>query len=367
MKDEIIQQILDSGKINKEELDKKIQNKLKALSGLISEEGAAHIVAGELGVQTTNSVPEGTTIKMSDLSPGMKSVNILGKVLRKYELRNFGEDKTGKVGSCLIGDETGLSRLTFWNDKCDFYDKINEGDIVEIQNAYSKENNGRVEIHMGNSSNCIVNPEGKNVDIPKLTEHKEELKKLKEIKEDDNYIDIMATIVQVYDPRFFEVCSDCNKRLQIVDGGKFKCPEHGIKEPTYNYVMNLFLDDGSDNIRASLWKEQIQQLLDLTNEEVLDLKENQQKLEDLKNELLGKVIKARAKVKKNDAFNQLELVLYKIDKDPSPIEDNSEIKKEAPVKIKNKEPTPNQENVVEELITADDEELFNLDDLEDEL
>ena len=38
-----------SGK-SKEELAKKIQAKLEELSGLISKEGAAHIVANELGV-----------------------------------------------------------------------------------------------------------------------------------------------------------------------------------------------------------------------------------------------------------------------------------------------------------------------------
>lgn len=360
----IVKQILDSGKITKEDLDSKISDKMKALSGLISEEGAAHIIAGELGI---NVGPENTSqniLKIKDILGGMKNVFILGKVVSKYDMRSFGEDGSGKVGSLLLGDETGFSRLTFWNDKCEFFKEINEGDVLEIQNAYTRENNNRVEIHMGSASNCVVNPEGKSVEVKERQEIKENLKKINQITEDDVYVDILATIVQVYDPRFFEVCPECNKRLQIIDGGKFQCATHGEKEPSFNYVMNLFLDDGSSNIRATLWKEQIQSLLNLKDEEVVALKDNPQKLEEIKNELLGKIIKAHGKIKRNEVFNQNELVIYRMEMDPTPVEEK---------KIPKTQETPKKEEIkedetkfTEELIGSDDEEVFNIEDLDDE-
>ena len=44
---EIKQKILSSGKLTLEELDQKLKAKINELSGLISEEGAAHIIANE--------------------------------------------------------------------------------------------------------------------------------------------------------------------------------------------------------------------------------------------------------------------------------------------------------------------------------
>ena len=365
MVNEIIQQILDSGKITQEELDKKIDEKMKALSGLISQEGAAHIVAGELGIQTDRTASSNAEVKLKDLTPTMKSVHVFGKVLKKYELRIFGEDHAGKVGSLLMGDETGLSRLTFWNDKCQYFDEIQEGDIIEVQNAYAKENNGRVELHMGNSSNCILNPEGKSIVVAQKQEYKEEIKRIKEITANDTYVDVMATIVQVYDPRFFETCPTCNKRMQIANEGKFSCAEHGLQEPAFNYVMNIFLDDGSDNIRATLWKEQIQQLLNLSDEEIIKLKDDASKIEEIKNDLLGKIVKIRAKVKNNEAFNQLELVIYKIDSNPQPIEEKPIISTPNKESKKASEEAPqSQSSTTEEMMG--EEEIFDIEDLEDE-
>jgi ssDNA-binding replication factor A large subunit len=161
--EQLVQKILETGKITKADLDEKVQGKLNSLGGLISEEGALHIIANELGVQL-ESTPSASQVKVQDVSAGMRNVQILVKVIKKYELRTFGPDGSGKVASAYVGDETGALRLTFWNDKTTFFDQINEGDVLDIQNAYSRENNSRVEIHMGNNSNCAINPEGKSVE-----------------------------------------------------------------------------------------------------------------------------------------------------------------------------------------------------------
>jgi ssDNA-binding replication factor A large subunit len=370
---DIKQKILDSGKITKKDLDKKISDKVKSLPGLISEDGAAHIIASELGIRISEETNNVTPLKISALVGGMKSVTIIARVIKKYDLRTFGEEGSGKVLSLLMGDDSGIARLTFWNDKCDLVTDLKEGDIIEIQNAYTKENNARVEVHMGNSSNCIINPEGKTVELIQKKEIVENPKRINELNENDTYVDLVGTIVQVYDPRFFEVCPECNKRMQIADGNKFRCPEHGVKEPKYNSVMNIFLDDGTDNIRATLWKEQIQSLLGKTEKELVDLKNNSQELDRAKNDLLGRIIKVRGKVSKNEAFNNLELVLYKIDLNPTPEEESKSLPKEKPKEkvkeeIKPKKPKqPAKEEVVEEEVDADnEEELFNVEDLEDE-
>lgn len=372
---ELKEKIIASKQLNADELETKIQEKMDSLGSLISEEGAAHIIANELGISL--GAGPSTETKLKDVHAGMKNVFVLVKVLKKYEVRSFGPDGSGKVGSVFVGDETGFSRLTFWNDKTSYLSQFNEGDVLEIQHAYSRENNDRVEIHMGSSSHCIINPEGKEVTVKERSQTQEENpKKLNEITEQDTFVNITATIVQVYDPRFFESCPECNKRMQEQDGG-FVCVTHGKQEPKFNYVMNLFLDDGTSNLRASLWKEQINILLGKSEDEVLTLRTNQDLLEQTKTDLLGKIISARARVRKNENYNNLELVLYQIEPDPKPKPQTSTATQ---VETSNVDTTPTNtpqaesstskaavtQNIDEELIKDDDEELLSIDDLDDE-
>ncbi len=368
----IIDTILESGKITKEELEKKIEDKLSALGGLISREGAAHIVANELNI-TVSQTPS-SELHLKDIQPGLKNVTILVKVLKKYDVRTFGQDGQGRVGSLFVGDDTGVSRITFWNDKTDYLEGIKEGDVIEIQHAYTKVNNDRIEIHMGNSSHCIVNPPGKTVEVKQQERVPEKQKKLQDISDDDSFVNITATIVQVYDPRFFESCPECGKRLRE-ENGEFICAEHGKQEPSYNYVMNIFLDDGTANIRATLWKEQIQTLLGKTNEEVLALKNDSDLLEETKTDLLGRIITARARVKINEAYNTKELVLYEINNNPSPDVDkkmdSEEVVKEiTPSNTVSESKNEGEDNssspaINEERLEDGDDDLPSIDDIGD--
>ena len=369
----IIDKILESDKITAPELEKKIEEKLSALGGLISKEGAAHIVANELEIQI-NQTPS-ADVKLKDVLPGMKNVTVLVKVLKKYEIRTFGADGQGKVASLFVGDDTGFMRITFWNEKTTYHEAINEGDVIEIQHAYSKENNDRVDIHMRNASHCVVNPEGKTVEVKKREQQEINEKKLGDIADIDTFINITATIVQAYDPRFFESCPECKKRM-TQEGEEFVCAEHGKKVPTYNYVMNVFLDDGSANMRASLWKEQIQSLLGKTDEEIIALKDNTEQLEEIKTDLLGRIISARARVKLNEAYNTKELVLYEVNANPKPnveaqgiklpVAENASEQSEAPKTT----PAPAESkpsNVSEEVMESSNEELMSIDDIGDDL
>jgi replication factor A1 len=369
--EQLAQKILDTGKITKAELDEKVQSKLNSLGGLISEEGALHIIANEIGVQLS-STPS-SDVKVQDVSAGMRNVSVLLKVLKKYELRTFGADGTGKVASCYVGDETGALRLTFWNDKTSYFDQINENDVIEVQQAYSRENNGRVEIHMGNSAHCVINPEGKTVEVQNRAPVESPEKKLQDVSEDDTFVNITATIVQAYDPRFFPVDAN-NKRV----------PDDQLTgNESFNYVMNIFLDDSTHNMRATLWKEQIQQLMGLSNEDIIVLKDDPQKLEDAKTDLLGRIITARARVKKNEAYNNLELVLYNVNSKPSAPSTSTQSASSAPLsttqqtpKVSESKPqeaqnAPSAEqiesDVSEELLGDDDEELLSIDDIDDKL
>lgn len=314
--------IKEQSSLSEDEINQKIKAKLNQLSGLISEEGAAHIIANELRVKL---ITPGEKLKLKSILPGMKNIEVTGKVTRKFELREFNTEKrSGKIASFIISDETGFIRVLLWNDQTDKFEEITEGDIITIKNGYIRENNGRKELHLNESAEMIINPKGVEITVLEETVAR---KKLSELAEGDDNVEVLATIVQVFDPRFFEVDPNTGKRI-VQREGKFYSGDKEVEKVGYAYVMNLFLDDGSDNVRTVLWRNQIQKLLDLTNEEVLKFREDPASFENVKTDLLGTIVKVVGRVKKNDAFERLELIANLIFKDIDPEE---EIKKLAAV------------------------------------
>ncbi|NQV91189.1 hypothetical protein HQ489_01835 [Candidatus Woesearchaeota archaeon] len=309
---ELKQKIAESGKISAKDLDVKIKAKINELSGLISEEGAAHIIANELGIQLVQSTDE--KLKIKEIYAGMKSVTTVGKVVRKFETREFAKgESTGKVCSLVLGDETSTIRVVFWNEQVDLLDSVNENDILIVKNAYVRENKGGKEVHLGNNGEIEINPEGVTIENVREAMTTFTRKPIEELKGGEEGAEIVGTVVQVFDPRFFEVCSECNKRARQ-SGEVYNCETHGEVKPVLSYVMNLVLDDGTGNIRGIFWKNQTNNLLNKEETDMTIYKDDPAKFEEVKTSLFGEQYKLMGRVKMNDMFNRLEFNVQMVEK-----------------------------------------------------
>ncbi|MFH1276463.1 MAG: OB-fold nucleic acid binding domain-containing protein [Candidatus Woesearchaeota archaeon] len=306
---EIKAKILESGKITADALELKIKNKINELSGLISEEGAAHIIANEFGVDL---VVQGDKLKIKQVYAGMRDISTLGKVVRKFDIREFAkEDRTGKVCSIVLGDETGTIRVVFWNDQVDLLKNVNEEDILEIKHGYVRENNNAKEVHLGDRGEIVINPAGQKIDsVREGPSH--ERKKIQEL-EDGQGAELMATIVKVFDPRFWNTCPRCNKKVLQMENG-FQCTEHGEIQASLSYVLNLILDDGTSTIRAVFWKNQVNHLLGKKEEEMVVFKDDPSQFEEVKTDLLGEQLKVLGNSKRNEMFDRLEFSVQVVEK-----------------------------------------------------
>lgn len=85
--------------------------------------------------------------------------------------------------------------------------------------------------------------------------------------------------------------------------------------------MNVFLDDGSDNIRTVLFRNQAEKLLEITSEEFVKFKDEPDKFEEVKTKLLGEQIKLRGRINKNDMFDRLEFIAQLVFPHPDPKEE----------------------------------------------
>lgn len=312
---QIIERIKEKSKLSEPEIEAKITKKLRDLSGLISKEGAAHIVANELGVRLFECLGK-ETIKIKDLLIGMRRINIVGKVTNVFSVNQFKTEKReGKVGSFIIGDETGRVRIVLWDERHIRHienNELKEGTIVKIENAYVRENNNFKEMHLNINSNLLLNPEG--VTIENVAEPKTFSVNKKEIKDltiDDNFVDIIGTLVQLFEPRFYNVCDLCGKKV-LLDGDTYRCQEHGAIAVKSVPVINFYFDDGTGNIRVVAFRDTAEKILGLNSSEVLELKDLA-KFEATKDKVMGSQLKLSGRVTQNEMFDRIEFIANRIE------------------------------------------------------
>ncbi|MBI2658662.1 DUF2240 family protein, partial [Candidatus Woesearchaeota archaeon] len=256
--EEIILKINEKTKMTTEEIEERIEKKLKQLSGLISKEGAAHIVANELGVKIFE--PLSGKLQIKNILTGMRDVETVGKVLQVYETREFmRNDAMSKVASMLIGDETGTIRVVMWGSQADNAANLGQNFIVKILGGYVRDNSGRKEIHLNDKSQLMINPKGETINEIAFEVKSGNRKEIKELQENDNDIDLLGTIVQAFDIKYYEICPRCGKRAKPT-ASLFECTEHGSVIPSYSYVLNAVLDDGTETIRCVFFRNQLERL-----------------------------------------------------------------------------------------------------------
>ncbi|MBI4141900.1 hypothetical protein HY484_03175 [Candidatus Woesearchaeota archaeon] len=298
---EILAKLTQQTGMTEEQIEQKIQAKLQQLSGLISKEGAAHIVANELGIKLIQN-----TGKVKDLYPEMRNIEFLAKVQNIYEVREFmrADQTTGKVGRFIAGDETGTIPVVCWNAQTDNFSKLTQGNIVRITGALVRENRGQTEIHLNDQSRIIINPQGET--IGEVKTNRPARKPIKELKEDEQ-AEIFGTIVQAFNPTFFDTCSQCNKRIKN-ENNQISCQEHPTALPDIAYVMNVYLDDGTDTIRCVFFRNQAEKLLNKQKQDFLNYKQTPDLFEEIKTALLGEQFRLAGRVKKNTFFDRLEFI-----------------------------------------------------------
>lgn len=321
-KTEIIDKIQHSTQMQKTEIEDRISKKMTALSNLISEQGAAYIVANELGV-SLNAISEDGFMKIKQISTDMKNVSIFARVISVQAIREY--QKNGipsKVGNVLIADETGECRLVIWDSRISKFEngEINSGDIIKATSCYAKDNPySGIELHVRDRSVLEVNPkDAPNIPIVNTgsTNFKILRTNIANIVENTT-VEVIATIVQLFMQRpFYEVCPNCAARL-VKQENSFSCRQHGITEPAYKMFISVILDDGTGNIRATMFGKEAESLVGISSMGAYELsRKNADELfilRDSEHNLLGKQVKIIGNAKLNTYSGNIEITVNRLD------------------------------------------------------
>jgi len=250
---EIIETISNEAGIGKEEIHQLINKKMDELGEFVTELGAAHIVAREMGVDLSSepTAKEQSVIRIDQLVPDLNNVSLLGRIVRLYDSHSFKrKDGTdGVLQSIIIEDKTGSIRIVFWDEKAGDLQKSNckTGDPIRIFNGYTRSGrDGSTEVHLGTRSQLQIRPSG--IKDEELPDFKSTYSKIQEIKGNEIDVSVRGKITQIDDILEFERS----------DGSK------GQKQ-------GLIIGDETGEIYINFWNEKVERLEDFTLGEIVEV------------------------------------------------------------------------------------------------
>ena len=259
--------------------------------------------------------------QIADLTTGMRDVDIEGKVVTIYDTTNFTtkDGKDGRVRNVILADESGKTRVTFWNDDVDRLEEVKEGDVIKILHGYAKEGfKGGVEYQVGKNSEIHINPKGSK--LTKLDVSQISLQPMARASRaligdiDDNMeatsVEICGIVVNLNQTAapIYQACPSCNKKLEETDNG-YICKSCGkVDKPEPRMLYTITVDDGSGSIRVTLFGKVGEELLQMTAEEANEIikktGKSEQPLIENEDKVVGKYIAVYGRVRKfRDSFS----------------------------------------------------------------
>jgi replication factor A1 len=309
----IISYISQHKQVSQDVIRQKISQKLVEFAGLLSEEGAAHIVANEMGVDLYKMTQ--TPLKIAEIVSQLRDATVIGKVITIYEKRLFETERgSGSVQSVLIGDETGIMRVTFWHDQIEKI-QFGVGDVLQFSHVTSRQNQGRFELGVTKDTEI----EKLDIDITLHTSRSQNTvqyrkKKISAIVPNEQ-VTLFGVIVGVNPPYYYMVDRETQKKAI----GEFDQLKH-----EYTPIASIILDDGTGNIRISAFRAEAGLLYGVPLSKVLELKDATESFEAIRQACLGNHIRVSGKVSFNESYNRHEMIAQVVEPHPTPDEDITE-------------------------------------------
>lgn len=181
---------------------------------------------------------ENNIIKISEINSPKQNVTIEAEVILKDEIKVIDKkEKTLTLQKLMVKDNTGSITIVFWNEDTSKLKEIQEGDIIIVENLYSKpqfNDSSRFELNFGRGSN------------------------IKKIKKSDSKIQ-QNVIVPIEEVVKNEGVYSIQGEITEIDNLK----EIEFKDKTKGKLLSFILVDETAAIRVTLWREQAEQNLDL--------------------------------------------------------------------------------------------------------
>jgi len=242
----IIEQVAEQSEKTSAKIKELVEEKKKKFSGLLTESGAAYMVARDLGVNVGSESMK--RLSISQLKDKMQNVDLLVRVMHLFSPKEFeNRGKKGKLCNLIVADDTGEIRLTVWHDDVKRLqeNQVKRGTIILLHNCYVKSFNDRNQISLAYNGSMDVNP--KNIAFENLPEANVAMSKISELNEGMNDVNTVARILRLFPATDFE------------------------KAERKGRVMNFMVADETGSIRATAWNDLVEIASKLRENEVVKI------------------------------------------------------------------------------------------------
>jgi len=180
-------------------------------------------------------------MKISDLQENTYDVSLKVKIQRVFRVSTFNkkDGSEGKVLAMVVADNSGSTRLVFWDDKADEVEGIAPEEVIGVDHAYTRPNRDGdgIEVHVGRSSVIERGLKDKidaAVSTPEYSSSSEPLgmKDITDLETGMNDVDIEGKIATIYDVNTFT-----------------------RKDGDEGQVQNIVIADKTSKIRVTFWGE----------------------------------------------------------------------------------------------------------------
>lgn len=245
----IVQEIFSKRQdLSEEQILALIEEKKKQGRGLLSDEGAARLVAEELLIQTRGT--ELGRMQVRDLVSGLNDVTISGRVLLGWPPQEFQrrDGTRGRVMRLVLIDRSGRANCALWDRHADTASRAGniQGRVIRIGHAYTRQGlAGDVEVHAGERSSVEIDPQDlPTSDFPQFSEL---FMPVGKIVDDANQVNVVG-IIQA-EPRYYSF----------------------TKEERTGSVLRTVVADESGSIPLVAWNERAEELREVKKGEILQV------------------------------------------------------------------------------------------------
>jgi len=227
----LIEKIVTVSGKSREEVERLIGEKKNKFSGLLTEDGAAFMVARELGIDLGMQQGRGRHL-IADLKDGMQNIDLLVRVMHVFSPKSFERNgKKGKLCNLVVADSSGETRLTLWHNDVRKLEEagVEKGSVLLLHNCYVKSFNEKPQLNLSYNGSMTVSPKG--IDESKLPKAEGKEYKLSELQPEMTDIAAVVRVLQLFPVNEFE------------------------KEDRKGRVMNFLVADDTATIRATAWND----------------------------------------------------------------------------------------------------------------
>jgi replication factor A1 len=310
--EEIIEKIAEEADISEEEVNEEIEEKMEEFSGMVSEEGAIHLVAKEHGIDVSDS--RNSDLKIENIVPDMRKVKIKARVTNVLEPNTFERDDgdEGKVQNLILADETGTIRLTLWDEQTQIAEKVGEGDAIKLGGAYTVEDNqDNAELRLGDDAQVKMADDD---EVPEVETGGGDAEKavIREVQDENSSYEVSGMVMTVYTSNpFYRVDPETGDTVRENDDGDYITDDgKEVEEPDHRLALSAVIDDGTGNIRCVFFGDQARKLLEIDKE--TERSGDLSAVENAAEKAVGKELQITGRTRYNDYFDTIEILANSI-------------------------------------------------------